>query len=313
MSAKEKYRQLCEVQDDIPIFSRPWWLDAAMGEENWNVVMVENQGEILGCFPYTFRKKIGMTIITMPKLTPMFYIYIRYPEGQKYATRLAYEKRIISGLIDQLPKVPSFHQKYHYRFTNWLPFYWKGYRQTTRYSYIIEDLHDLDAVFDGFRDNIRREIRKARKKVNVAESDDVELFYQMVGRTFRRQNRETTFSRELLERVDEAARKQGARKIYFARDKETGVVHAGLYLVWDKNSAYYLAGGSNPDLRNSGAGSLLMWEAIQFAATVTNRFDFEGSMIEPVERFFRSFGAVQKPYFSIFKKRFPFNLPDAIK
>ncbi|KZZ15518.1 hypothetical protein A3751_17170 [Oleiphilus sp. HI0080] len=42
-----------------------------------------------------------------------------------------------------------------------------------------------------------------------------------------------------------------------------------------------------------------MWEAIKFASTVTKRFDFEGSMIEPIERFFRGFGAMQKPYFQI--------------
>jgi phosphatidate phosphatase APP1 len=28
-------------------------------------------------------------------------------------------------------------------------------------------------------------------------------------------------------------------------------------------------------------------------------FDFEGSMIEPIERFFRGFGAVQTPYFHV--------------
>jgi hypothetical protein len=44
-----------------------------------------------------------------------------------------------------------------------------------------------------------------------------------------------------------------------------------------------------------------MWEAVQFAATVTRKFDFEGSMMEPVERFFRAFGARQFPYFHVTK------------
>lgn|GEM_PF-4541022 len=54
-------------------------------------------------------------------------------------------------------------------------------------------------------------------------------------------------------------------------------------------------------LRTSGASSLLLWEAIRFALQVAERFDFEGSMFEPIERFFRGFGAVQKPYFQISK------------
>jgi hypothetical protein len=60
-------------------------------------------------------------------------------------------------------------------------------------------------------------------------------------------------------------------------------------------------GGGDPHLRTSGAGSLVLWEAIKFAATVSEQFDFEGSMIEPVERFFRAFGGTPTPYFSIQK------------
>ena len=58
-------------------------------------------------------------------------------------------------------------------------------------------------------------------------------------------------------------------------------------------------GGGDPDLRNSGAASLCVWEAIKFASTVTKSFDFEGSMHEPIERFFRAFGAEQRPYFEV--------------
>lgn len=38
-------------------------------------------------------------------------------------------------------------------------------------------------------------------------------------------------------------------------------------------------------LRNSGATSLLIWEVIKFASTVSKKFDLEGSKLEPVERF----------------------------
>lgn len=62
-------------------------------------------------------------------------------------------------------------------------------------------------------------------------------------------------------------------------------------------------GGEDPELRNSGAGILLIWEAMKFTFEVLklNRFDFEGSMLEPVERVRRDFGAIQTPYFAISK------------
>jgi hypothetical protein len=91
---------------------------------------------------------------------------------------------------------------------------------------------------------------------------------------------------------------QGVRRIFVARDP-AGRPHAGVYLVWDEGSAYYLMGGGDPEVRGSGATSLCLWHAIRFASTVTASFDFEGSMIEPVERLFRAFGAEQTPYFAV--------------
>ena len=65
------------------------------------------------------------------------------------------------------------------------------------------------------------------------------------------------------------------------------------------NTAYYLMGGGDPELRNSGATSLVLWEAICRQPEIVEVFDFEGSMIEPIERFCRAFGAVQTPYFRV--------------
>ena len=42
-----------------------------------------------------------------------------------------------------------------------------------------------------------------------------------------------------------------------------------------------------------------MWEAITRAREVTDVFDFHGSMLQPVERFFRAFGGHQTPYLSV--------------
>ena len=118
--------------------------------------------------------------------------------------------------------------------------------------------------------------------------------------TFERQGITIPYSYEFVARLDRACVKYNARKILFAED-EKGKIHAAIYIVWDDNAAYYLMGGGNPNLRTSGATSLLIWEAIKFSASVSKAFDFEGSMIEPIERFFRAFGAIQTPYHKITK------------
>lgn len=243
----------------------------------------------------------------MPELTPWHHVFIDYPPEQKLTRRLSFEKDVLSELIEQLPRTRRFMQKYSYELTNWLPFYWNGYRQTTRYSYVISDIKDTDAVFREFRNNIRREIRKAGKHLKIVEENDLSDFYKLNKMTFSRQNEHPSYSFDYLKRIDAACREKECRKIWTAVDDQ-GCKHAVLYLVWDQFSAYYLMGGADPELRTSGASSLLMWTAIQFASGVTRQFDFEGSMIEPIERFVRGFGARQMPYFSIYKNKFPFTL-----
>ena len=82
---------------------------------------------------------------------------------------------------------------------------------------------------------------------------------------------------------------------------EQGRLHAAAFIVWQESSAWYLAGGGDPALRKSGAHSLILWEAIRYVSQYTDTFDFEGSMIPGVERFFREFGAIQTPFFTITK------------
>jgi lipid II:glycine glycyltransferase (peptidoglycan interpeptide bridge formation enzyme) len=220
---------------------------------------------------------------------------------------LSQEKELMTSLIEQLPPCDYFHQRFHYSISNWLPFYWRGFEQTTRYTYVIESLDDLDRVWEQFQSNIRREIRKARKQVAARTDLDVERFLDINTLTFQRQGLDVPYSRNLVRRLDAACAERRARRIFFAEDAR-GRIHAALYVVWDENSAYYLMSGGDPDLRTSGATSLLVWEAIQFAATVTKSFDFEGSVIEPVERFFRAFGGTQRAYFRVtrFSRRMRF-------
>ena len=84
---------------------------------------------------------------------------------------------------------------------------------------------------------------------------------------------------------------------------ENGNNHAALLLVWDKHSAYYLIGGSDSNYRNSEAMSLLMWKAIEKASLMVDNFDFEGTMLESVERFIRGFGGEQTPYYQLVKSK----------
>lgn len=301
MNNKKLYREHCRKEKSISLFSQDWWLDAVCGEDNWNASLVEKSGKIIGSMPYYIKKRMGFTILVQPPLTQTLGPWI-YLSSAKYAKRLAHQKDVMVALIEQLPDFDFFSQNWNYCNTNWLPFYWKGFKQTTSYTYILPDLSDEKALWNSLEAKIKTDIRKAsaRFKLKVKEDYGIDAFLELSQMTFKRQGIAMPYPQSIVRQLDSVCAKRDCRKILIAEDEE-GRHHAGAFIVWDHNSAYYLMGGGNPKLRNSGATSLVIWEAIRHAAKVSNCFDFEGSMVESIERFFRGFGPIQKPLYSISK------------
>lgn len=278
-----------------PVFLQPWWLEAvAPGRHEYVLV---RRGEEIACAMPLVRDEAAGHNLVMPKLTQVLGPWLR-PSSAANTRKLASETSLLCELVESLPDFRSFRQNFHFQITNWLPFYWAGFRQTTRYTYVLPELTDLDRVWGNLAGNTRTDIRKAAKSIEVSQTDDLDLFLEINARTFQRQGKSLPYSREYVGRIDDCLERRNARVILVARDR-AGRPHAVLYLIWNEHSAYYLMGGADPDLRSSGAQKLLLWEAIRFAAGVTASFDFEGSMIRGVEASFRSFGAEQRPYFSI--------------
>ena len=281
------------------IFCQPWWLEA-VSPRQWDIAVVRRGDEVAAVLPYAYRRRPGgFLLLEMPPLTPYLGPWLRRSDA-KYANRLSEEKKLISDLIDLLPKFAVFNQAMHPTVTNWLPFYWRGYNQTTRYSYIINAPLTIEKCWGEIRENIRTDVRKSQKVVEVRESATPEEFLNLLESTYHRQGKTPPHSEGTIRRLVKACNEKGACKILLAIDAE-GRAHAGIFLVWDSGTVYNLMSGGDPELRNSGATSLLMWHAIEFALSQGKNFDFEGSMVEAIERFFRAFGARQVPYFSVSK------------
>jgi len=300
MNQREKYIEFSRKEHDLPVFLQPWWLDCTCGTGNWDVVLVEGNGNVMAAFPYYKSGRRLLAEIRNPVLTPWMGPYIKYPEEQKYAKRRSFEKKIVDEILAGLPKFNYLKISTYPGFQNWLPFHWAGFRQSTNYTYVLENIGDTEALERNFSWELKKNLRKASRAVEVKHIEDPEITFGFVRKTFHRQGKEPPFSLDFLLNLDRTLKEKGCRRIYVAEDRE-GNLHGSVYIVNDRNSAYYLLGGGDPVYRRSCANSLLLWEAIREAATEVPVFDFEGSMIEPIERHFRGFGAVQKPYHVIRK------------
>jgi len=298
MPTKAFYRDFCSAAPDVPVFAQPWYLDACAADGNWDVVLAHEAGRVVAALPYFFKQKGPFRYITMPPFVKMLGPYL-LPE---FRGVLKKEHGLLDKLIRQLPNFAAFKQNFYPTATNWLPFYWRGFRQTTYYTYRLHGLHHLAQLEAGLNRNLRRNIQKARQLVRVVHDLPPEEFFRLNKLSFDRQELALPYSWAQFARHDAALAAHGARQFFFAVDAQ-GRVHSAAYLIWDQQAAYYHLSGDDPALRASGAGILLVWEAICYASEVLGLacFDFEGSMLPAVERIRVQFGAVQTPYSFVWK------------
>ncbi len=233
-------------------------------------------------------------------MTQTLGVHINYPPAQKHEKKLSYEKGVMNELIKQLPRFDKFSQNFNHKIQNWLPFYWNGFEQTTRYTYVIDHLEDLDAIFTNFNRAKKKNIKRAEKIVNINYNLSPEEFYINHKLTLEKQNNSILYDFVTFKSIHDATTLNNSSVIISATD-ELGNLHGALFIIWDSRSAYDLISTIDPDFRDSGAASLLVKKAIEYVSRYTNRFDFEGSMIENVETSFRMFGAHQTPYHKIYK------------
>lgn len=297
MSSKESYRKFCKEHQELPLFLQDWYLDVVCADGEWDAAIIKDHEKIVGVLPYFLKNKGPFSIATMPLMTKHLGPYVI--PTKRY---LKYEHVLFEKLITQLPQTSYFIQDFLPSIQNWLPFHWENFNQTTRYTYVLNDLTDLDKVYASFNRNIRRNILKAEKKLRLVNDYDIETFYEINKMSFDRQGVPIFYPLDFLKNYDSTLAQKKARKIFFAVD-ENNEIHAASYLIWDKTRSYYHLAGENPDFRGSGASIFLTWEAIKYTRNQLGlkTFDFEGSMLKPIEAIRRQFGAKQEPYFRVWK------------
>jgi hypothetical protein len=89
---KNVYRELCEIEPSIPLFSQAWWLDAVAGD-SWDVVLVTKGQQVIGSLPYITKRRWSFTLLTQPKLTQTLGPWVR-PTQKSYPKKLAYENEV---------------------------------------------------------------------------------------------------------------------------------------------------------------------------------------------------------------------------
>jgi hypothetical protein len=124
---------------------------------------------------------------------------------------------------EHLAMYPFFMQLFHPACDNWLPFYWKGFSQTTHYTYVIDELLPLDRVWEGLDKRLRAQIRKAKKNGLQVKPCSADVVFDMSMKTFQRQGMHHPLTRS----VQAILQGDAARTIVVHEVVGVDVVHPG--------------------------------------------------------------------------------------
>jgi hypothetical protein len=277
------------------VFAESWWLDAA-APGRWEEVRVSSGSSSARLVYVRRRHPTGLTYVGAPPLSPRLGPLVDVPTTGKLSRQLSEQTSVMEALIAEFPPHDRFAQTCHPDFTYWTPFYRAGFEQTTLYSYVLDDLTDEDALWRGLSQSHRRKISQGGDRYDLSYDDDPGVLVDLVRATYARRNLPAEVDEGLIRRLLAASMENGAGRLTVARDRQ-GEPLAGAFVVWDDRRAYYLMGGRADLVEGPDAMPLVLWDAIKLAAKVTERFDFEGSMIAGIERFFRGFGSRPERYF----------------
>jgi hypothetical protein len=274
---------------------------------DWHAVVISSGNTIHAVLPFGQRRKAGITYCLQPIFAHYWGVMFRPIEGN-IARTYEQRKHWLKLLIDALPKeIQLFSYNFSPQFDYPLPFFWKGYKLTPRYTCQIDLSRTEEVLWSNLAENNRRDVRKAQKAgITIEEACEPET----VIRIFRNAkeadiNPIANQDYEALKKVVAHFNTLGQSHTLIAKSDQGEPIAGIIFFRWGKMTVYFF-GSTEPAHKASGAMSLIIWEAMRRAqAAGSTIFDFEGSMIEPVERFFRGFGAIPIPYLNISRDSLP--------
>ena len=268
--------------------------------KQWDVLLSQRSGRIEGALPYLIGRRYGLKYILQPQLTQFCGPWYNHPEN---GDRIEFEHRVGGDLAAQLNALGAHICLMHFSptVTDWLPFRWTGYHQTTRYTYRFPSLADPDTLYRNASRVRRRHMEEVESLCTIDKCIDLKEFINFHKAYYARRGERDLIPEELIENVCTASIGRNQGLLWGLRSAD-GALQAAWFVAFDANCGYslLLAIGENAP---SNAMTYLIWQALKRLSNHTKAFDFEGSIETGLELFYRTFGTTQTPYFEVSRFR----------
>jgi hypothetical protein len=294
-----EWESLVESSPQGTIFHKYKWLES-FKDYSFKILVCTHKHVIIAGMPLPYTIRFHLKFGVNPPFTPYQGIIFKATES-KYVRKLSFEKAVSRLLAEKAKNsLPYFRYCFHYNFVDAQPLIWAGFSVTPNYTYILNLESSSETILENMEKTARNRIKRALKYnlefCDATITDIVDLTFL----TYARKGQQPPYSRQRYQEYWEGFSKIGKIKAIIAKDHNELI--AGGAIVYDTKSAYYLVGGVNQSRNFSGIGQLALWNLIEYSKSIgLENFDFEGSMNENIEQFFRHFGGRLTQRYTIYK------------
>lgn len=190
----------------------------------------------------------------------------------------------------------------------------EGYKLEKRPNYTLMLDGSYEEIRSNYSSNIKRNLKKADRSelfagVSMTPEQFVELYQESHKDKIDALSEKVGYT---MLRIIYQSLHRGLGFIAAVQSKE-GKICAATFFLYSKGRITYLLPVTTEEGRKLGAMHFLLDVVIRKNAQSPNLLDFEGSSIESIARFYKSFGATNQPYPVISSNKLPFWLKWFIK
>lgn len=266
--------------------------------------------DLIGSFSLYKSSKFGMNYYITPPYSCNNGFMLVNP-AQSVSNKITFEKDVHQCINDHIQKLNAklFITAFPTSVIDTQIYFWNKFKVIPNYTYQLGLSPTKEELFDQLTSEKRKSIRKAEKdNLEIKSVEDYKLVKELVLKTFDRKSK--SINEEFLNKIlFEFANKDNS---FAFVAYQNGKPSACTFCVYHGTTSYYLFGGYDNSNKHHGAGVSCMWHSILLAKEIgITKFDFEGSMLTEVEKYFREFGGNIVPYYTINKA--PYLIECALK
>ncbi len=283
---KSKWDACMDAAKNGLIYGYSIYLDTMAA--NWDALVMD---DYLAVMPLPWKRKYGFSYLYQPFFTAVLGVF-----GNNITPE------IVEQFLDAVPK--KF--KYWDIYLNHNNYYQlKNYALYDRMNYVLNLQAPYETLFEGFRENIRRNIKKSAQLKCVAKKgiDIGEVLILAKAQSAGYANiTDDDYNR--FHRLYEALHLR-EQAITYGVYTPAGALVSSCVLFFSHKRLYYILVGNHPNGKTIGASHALINEFIRDHAGSDLTLDFEGSDIRNLAFFYSSFGAVPEKYVGLKLNKLP--------